>query len=149
MNASVELNLALEARIERFRSGCDKRVFDELLRLNAADLELVQRAKVEICRLSEPIEESLVPPRRSQCTRSEASHKPDRTAKTLTRKPLPSVWICFKRFVQTLPDLLILWRTPLFDPNYYRRKHPCHTGHPILDFVIAGAFEGLSKLGTL
>jgi hypothetical protein len=40
----------MTARIEKFRLACDPEVFDELVRLNALDSDLVNRARREVHR---------------------------------------------------------------------------------------------------
>lgn len=49
-NVSGGLNDAMQARIEKFRQACDADVYAELLRLNALDLELVNRGRAEVRR---------------------------------------------------------------------------------------------------
>jgi hypothetical protein len=40
----------MTARIEKFRLACDPQVFADLVRLNALDSELVNRARMEVRR---------------------------------------------------------------------------------------------------
>ena len=49
-NVSGGLELAMDRRIEKFRQACDPDVFDELVRLNALDTELLKRARAEVHR---------------------------------------------------------------------------------------------------
>jgi hypothetical protein len=49
-NVSSGLENAIEARIEKFQKACDADVYAELVRLNALDLELVNRARAEVRR---------------------------------------------------------------------------------------------------
>ncbi len=50
VNVSAGLDEAMQARIDRFRSACGPSVFDELVRLNALDTELVGLARNEVRR---------------------------------------------------------------------------------------------------
>lgn len=49
-NVSSGLEKATQARIEKFRQACDADVYAELVRLNALDSELVNRARAEVRR---------------------------------------------------------------------------------------------------
>jgi len=49
-NVSGGLESAMTARIEKFRRACDPEVYAELVRLNALDAELVNRARAEVQR---------------------------------------------------------------------------------------------------
>jgi hypothetical protein len=49
-NVSARLEDAMTARIEKFRLACDPEVFAELVRLNALDSDLVNRARTEVRR---------------------------------------------------------------------------------------------------
>jgi hypothetical protein len=49
-NVSSGLEDAMTARIEKFRLACDPQVFADLVRLNALDSELVNRARMEVRR---------------------------------------------------------------------------------------------------
>ena len=49
-NVSGGLEDAMNERIEKFRRACDPDVYAELVRLNALDLELVNRARAEVHR---------------------------------------------------------------------------------------------------
>jgi hypothetical protein len=49
-NVSSGLEKAMQARIEKFRQACDADVYAELVRLNALDSELVNRARAEVRR---------------------------------------------------------------------------------------------------
>jgi len=50
VNVSAGLDQAMQARIARFRGACGPNVFDELVRLNALDTELVDLARNEVRR---------------------------------------------------------------------------------------------------
>jgi hypothetical protein len=49
-NVSSSLEVAMQTRVDKFRQVCDADVFTELVRLNALDSELVNRARVEVRR---------------------------------------------------------------------------------------------------
>jgi hypothetical protein len=49
-NVSGGLEDAVQARIGKFQEACDAGVFAELMRLNALDIELVDRARAEVHR---------------------------------------------------------------------------------------------------
>lgn len=49
-NVSEGLNDAMQARIEKLRQACDPDVYAELVRINALDTELVNRARSEVQR---------------------------------------------------------------------------------------------------
>jgi hypothetical protein len=64
VNVSTGFGSALTERVARVAEACGKRVFDELLRLNVLDFELLDRARVEIGRRY-----SLVPEREARALR--------------------------------------------------------------------------------
>jgi len=111
----------LEQRIAKFREACDPAVFKELLRLNAMDFELLDRARAEVRRrfeMAPDIQESPATP---------VSAGPGLLAKLRARigiEPPPN---------------------PLFDADFYRAQNPDvrESGmNPLLHYELHGAVEG-------
>jgi hypothetical protein len=121
------------SRTEILRQACRKDVFEELLRLNALDRELVDRARIEVMRrCSELPQPGTYPP------------EPQNPPPTAPTQAKPAA----RRFFALAPywrELGGSGRKALFDAAYYRSSassEPRGHSHPLLHFLMQGAYQG-------
>jgi hypothetical protein len=128
VNVSDGLDGTVASRTENLRQACSPEVYEELLRLNSLDRQLVDRARAEVLRRF-----AQVPPRRTA--------PPVQPEKRRAQAPA-GFFTMARRFVNLAP----YWRQltgsalkTLFDADYYgiagRR-------HPLLHFLVEGAYQG-------
>jgi hypothetical protein len=123
VNVSDGLEGSVASRTENLRQACTPEVFEELLRLNALDRQLVDRARTEVLRRF-----GQIPPRR--------------TARPVQPKPRPAQASAgFLTTARRLVSLAPYWRQltgsalkTLFDGDYY--------GNSLFHFLIEGAYQG-------
>jgi hypothetical protein len=123
VNVSDGLQGTVASRTENLRQACTPEVFEELLRLNALDRQLVDRARAEVLRRFRQI-----PPRR--------------TARPAPPKQRPTQSSAgFFTTARRLVSLAPYWRQltgsalkTLFDADYY--------GGSLLHFLLQGAYQG-------
>ena len=123
VNVSDGLEGTVASRTEKLRQACTPEVFEELLRLNALDRQLVDRARAEVLR------------RFGQMPRRTAA-RPVQPEQRHAQAPA-GVFTTARRIVRLAP----YWRQlsgsalkTLFDADYY--------GHPLLHFLLQGAYQG-------
>jgi hypothetical protein len=127
VNVSDGLQGTVATRTENLRQACAPEVFEELLRLNSLDRQLVDRARAEVLRRFRQ-----VPPRR--------------TARPAQPKPRPAQASAgFFTTARRLVSLAPYWRQltgsalkTLFDADYYKTAGR----HPLLHFLLQGAYQG-------
>jgi hypothetical protein len=127
VNVSDGLQGTVATRTENLRQACAPEVFEELLRLNSLDRQLVDRARAEVLRRFRQ-----VPPRR---TARPAQPKPRRAQASA------GFYTTARRLVSLAP----YWRQltgsalkTLFDADYYKTAGR----HPLLHFLLQGAYQG-------
>jgi hypothetical protein len=128
VNVSDGLQGTVASRTEKLRQACTKEVYEELLRLNSLDLQLVDRARAEVLRRFQQ-----VPPRRTA-----------RPAQPEKRRAQVSAgfFTAARRLVSLAPywrELTGSARKTLFDADYYASAG--HR-HPLLHFLLQGAYQG-------
>jgi len=122
VNVSDGLRGTVASRTEKLRQACSPEVYEELLRLNSLDRELVDRARAEVLRRFQQV------PRRTA--------RPIQRAKRRTEEPAGFLTTA-RRVVSLAPywrELTGSARKTLFDADYY--------GHPLLHFLVEGAYQG-------
>ena len=124
VNVTGGLGGTLAARINRVKDACDPGVYAELLRLNALDCELVERAREEIGRR---LRMGAREPRAVRATGMAPPAQPGRPAlRTRVKRALQAV-----RYAG-------VWLRPsnrrLFDSNYYQGS--------LWDFLLRGGYDG-------
>jgi hypothetical protein len=143
----------LARRVSRVRAACDESDYEELLRLNALDLRLLECARFEVSRRF-----GLVPDARAKLEEFERriSAPPEvrgspfmrcrRTPRASPRQethtamiPAPGVLTRLRRLARAPIDAFTIWRSArsgirLFDSSYYSES--------LLHFLLRGAFEG-------
>lgn len=122
VNVSDGLEGTVASRTEKLRQACSPQVYEELLRLNALDRQLVDRARAEVLRRFRQIPQRTVRRVQREKRRAQASAGFFTTA---------------RRVVSLAP----YWRQlsgsalkTLFDADYYRNS--------LLHFLIEGAYQG-------
>ncbi len=151
VNDSAKPGSTLADRLEQFRAACEPAVFDELLRLNAMDLELLRRAREEVRRRFERVpnhDEALLrlkermagAPRatapRARLRTREFAKIPPPDAATKTARWLR--WLAHVRASKPASQFRLL-----FDPKFYREAYPdIEDADPLRHFITAGAFQG-------
>jgi hypothetical protein len=123
VNVSDGFEGTVASRTENLRQACAPEVFEELLRLNALDRQLVDRARAEVLRRFRQI-------------------RPRRTARPAQPKPRPAQPSAgFFTTARRLVSLAPYWRQltcsglqTLFDADYY--------GNSLLHFLLQGAYQG-------
>jgi hypothetical protein len=153
VNVSAAPGSTLAERTEQFHSACDEAVFAELLRLNAMDFELLDRARAEVRRRFDLVPDgkerlrllnqglSKVPPPNS--TKRHARSTPPASG------PEPGILTTVTRGLRFAANVRMIrpgsaFRL-IFDANYYRESYPDVAASgvdPIWHFVVKGAFEG-------
>ena len=123
VNVSDGFDGTVASRTEKLRQACTPEVFEELLRLNSLDRQLVDRARAEVLRRFRQ-----VPPQRTA-----------RPVQSEKRRAQPSAG--FFTTARRLVSLAPYWRQltgsalkTLFDADYY--------GHPLFHFLLQGAYQG-------
>ena len=123
VNVSDGLQGTVASRTENLRQACAPEVYEELLRLNALDRQLVDRARAEVLRRFQQI-----PQRRATCP---VQPKP---------RPAPAS-AGFFTTARRIASLAPYWRQltgsalkTLFDADYYRNS--------LLHFLLRGAYQG-------
>jgi hypothetical protein len=151
VNDSAKPGSTLADRVEQFRSACEPSVFEELLRLNAMDLELLRRAREEVRRRFENVpdhDEALrclkermagearqIEPKRKPQSR-EFAQVPSPDASTKAARWLR--WLAHVRASKPASQFRLL-----FDAMFYRDAYPdIGDADPLRHFVTTGAFEG-------
>jgi hypothetical protein len=133
VNVSGGLQGTVASRTERLRQACAKEVYEELLRLNALDRQLVERARAEVLR------------RFRQATQRAA--QPVQREKRRAQAP-GGFFTRARRFVSLAPywrELSGSARKTLFDADYYRTSstdESAGSSHPLLHFLVQGAYQG-------
>jgi len=130
VNVSEGLQGTLASRTEKLRQACGEEVYEELLRLNALDRQLVDRARAEVLR------------RFRQATQRTARPAGREKRRIPASAGFPTM---ARRFVSLAPywrELSGSARKTLFDADYYRRSAPEGRAHPLLHFLVQGAFQG-------
>ena len=122
VNVSDGLEGTVASRTEKLRQACSPEVYEELLRLNSLDRQLVDRARAEVLRRFRQIPRRTARPVQREKRRAQASAGFFTTA---------------RRLVSLAP----YWRQlsgsalkTLFDADYYRNS--------LLHFLIEGAYQG-------
>jgi hypothetical protein len=146
VNVSRGLEGTLAVRIEKFREACDPPVFAELQRLNQMDYELLRRARVEVERRFNLVEDGITRLRALE-GRSDVATPPSkrpRGAKAFVPVAAPGFFTKMKRLAQVIPYARVLRPGALFDDDYYRRSNPdIPAGTNLwMHFITTGAFEG-------
>jgi hypothetical protein len=123
VNVSDGLQGTVASRTEKLRQACTPEVFEELLRLNALDRQLVDRARAEVLRRFRQI------PQRKPARPAQPKQSP--------AQPSAGFFTTARRFVNLTP----YWRElsggalkTLFDADYY--------GNSLLHFLLQGAYQG-------
>jgi hypothetical protein len=125
VNVSDGLRGTVASRTEKLRQACSQEVYEELLRLNALDRQLVDRARAEVLRRFQRIPPRLTAP-------PVQSDKENRRAQESA-----GFFTLARRFVKLAPywrQLTGSARKTLFDADYYRKS--------LLHFLVEGAFQG-------
>jgi hypothetical protein len=122
VNVSDGLRGTVASRTGKLRQACTPEVYQELLRLNALDLQLVDRARAEVLRRFRQIPRRTVPTVQPEKRRAQTSAGFFTTARRLVS--LAPYW----------RELTGSARKTLFDAGYY--------GHPLLHFLLQGAYQG-------
>jgi hypothetical protein len=130
VNVSEGLQGTVASRTEKLRQACGEERYEELLRMNALDRQLVDRARAEVLRRFRRI-----PPRAA---------RPAQPEKRRVQAPggFPTA---ARRFASLAPYWRVLSgsaRKTLFDADYYRRSSPEGRAHPLLHFLVRGAYQG-------
>jgi len=123
VNVSDGLEGTVASRTEKLRQACAPEVYEELLRLNTLDRELVDRARAEVLRRFRQI------PRRRTAPPVQPESRPAQAP--------AGFFTTARRFVKLAP----YWRQvsgsalkTLFDADYY--------GNSLLHFLVEGAYQG-------
>jgi hypothetical protein len=130
VNVSVGMQGTVASRTGKLRQACGEETYAELLRLNALDCELVDRARAEVLRRFGQISKRTAPP---------APRKQHR------KQPRAGFLTTARRLVSLAPywrQLSGSARKTLFDADYYRRSSPDGRSHPLLHFLVQGAYQG-------
>jgi len=126
----VGLQGTVASRTGKLRQACGEETYQELLRLNELDLELVERARAEVLR------------RYAQIPARRAPHAP----RPPRRAQAPAGFLTTARRLASLApywrELSGSARKTLFDADYYRRSSPEGRSHPLLHFLAKGAYQG-------
>jgi hypothetical protein len=127
VNVSDGLQGTVASRVEKLRQACSPEVYEELLRLNSLDRQLVDRARAEVLRRFRQV--------------------PRRTARPVQREQRPAQPSAgFLTTARRLVKLVPYWRQlsgsalkTLFDADYYESSG---RRHPLLHFLVQGAYQG-------
>jgi hypothetical protein len=122
VNVSDGLEGTVASRIEKLRQACSQEVFEELLRLNSLDCQLVDRARAEVRRRFAQV------PRRTARPVQPAKRRAPASAGFFTTA---------RRVVSLVPywrQITGSARKTLFDADYYRNS--------LLHFLVEGAYQG-------
>jgi hypothetical protein len=129
VNVSDGLHGTVASRTVKLRQACSPEVYEELLRLNSLDRELVERARAEVLRRSQQI-----PPRRTA--------RPVQREQRHAQASAAGFFTMARRLVSLAP----YWRQltgsalkTLFDADYYESAG---LRHPLLHFLLQGAYQG-------
>ena len=123
VNVSDGLEGTVASRTEKLRQACSPEVFEELLRLNSLDRQLVDRARAEVLRRFRQV------PQRRTARPVQPKQRP--------AQPSAGFFTTARRVVSLAP----YWRQltgsalkTLFDEDYY--------GNSLLHFLLQGAYQG-------
>jgi hypothetical protein len=133
VNVSDGLQGTVASRTEKLRQACSQEVYEELLRLNALDCQLVDRARAEVLRRFRRIPQRTARPVLREKRRAQASAGFFATARRVAG--LAPYW----------RQLCGSARKTLFDADYYRTSSPDESAgrsHPLLHFLVEGAYQG-------
>jgi hypothetical protein len=122
VNVSDGLDGTVASRTEKLRQACSREVFEELLRLNSLDCQLVERARAEVLRRFQQV------PRRT----ARPFQREQRRAQTSA-----GFFTAARRLVSLAPywrQLSGSARKALFDADYY--------GNSLLHLLVEGAYQG-------
>ena len=133
INVSDGLHGTVASRTEKLRQACSQEVHEELLRLNALDRQLVDRARAEVLHRFRQVPRQTVRPVQPEQRRTQASAGFFTTARRVA-------------------SLVPYWRQlsgsalkTLYDADYYRTSFPDESAgrrHPLLHFLTQGAYQG-------
>jgi hypothetical protein len=133
VNVSDGLQGTVASRTEKLRQACRPDVYQELLRLNVLDRQLVDRARAEVLR------------RFRQVPQRAARPVPPVKPRAL---PAAGIFTTARRFISLAPYWRELSGSPrktLFDADCYRASSPedgAGRSHPLLHFLVRGAYQG-------
>jgi hypothetical protein len=122
-NVSDGLHGTVASRCEKLRQACAPGDYEELLRLNALDRELVDRARAEVLRRFAQVPEPAVPPPKAE-----------------SRAAAPTGFLAGARRLLDLAR----YRRELFDSGFYLRKYPDVAAarmNPLFHYLRHGAAE--------
>jgi len=122
VNVSDGLQGTVASRTENLRQACTPEVFEELLRLNALDRELVDRARAEVLRRFRQI-----PGRTARPAQPEKRHAQTSAGFFTTARRLFSLAPYWRELTGSALKTL-------FDADYYRNS--------LLHFLLRGAYQG-------
>ena len=152
-NVSRGFEGTVAERVEQLREACKPEVYEELLRLNALDFQLVERARAEVRRrfLAVPGHEERRKELAARRARSRApvSAVPQARRAALHQQAEPKAFTILTRAAKLAPYLRALGgnaRKIFFDADYYRRNCPeAGAGElrPFLHFLLRGAYSGI------
>jgi hypothetical protein len=133
VNVSDGLEGSVASRTEKLRQACSQEVYEELLRLNVLDRELVDRARAEVLRRFQQVPRRTARPVQREKRHTQASGGLFTTARRVAS--LVPYW----------RELSGSARKTLFDADYYRISSPDESAgrsHPLLHFLVEGAYQG-------
>ena len=134
VNVSDGLQGTVASRTEKLRQACSQEVFEELLRLNSLDRQLVDRARAEVLRRFRQI-----PPRRTARPMRREQRRAQASGGFFTTARRVASLVPYWR------QLSGSARKTLFDADYYRTSAPEESAgrrHPLLHFLVEGAYQG-------
>jgi len=126
----------LEQRIARFREACDPGLFAELLRLNAGDFALLDRARSEVRRRFEMVPDGAA--RLRELQENEGAEPRTPAGKEASGEPGLLAKLRGRIGIAPAPN-------PVFDANFYLEQNPdVHESgmNPLLHYELHGAAEG-------
>jgi hypothetical protein len=133
VNVSDGLQGTVASRVEKLRQACTPEVYEELLRLNSLDRQLVDRARAEVLRRFRQVPQRTVRPVQREKRPVQASAGFSTTARRV---------VSLARYRRELGGSA---RKTLFDADYYRASSPDESAgrrHPLLHFLVQGAYQG-------
>ena len=151
VNVSGGMDAPVAARIEKFRAACSPRIWDELIRMNQMDQELLKRARAEIDRRFRQVSQA---EQKLQALSHRIDHLQQAAAVTVESPvhqpppptpPTPPPPPSGKKPAAcpaAIPHLLALRR--VFDAEFYLARYPdvkAASANPLLHYLIHGALE--------